>query len=296
MCIRVVRSLDARSRVSKRFRNALAAACVAALPFGFAIPSTDARADDRLPAKVAATYTISFNGFIIGSFRFNSEVKGGQYTLNGDAELSALLGAFKWRGISQASGAVSKQGPKPEDYTLAFNGSARSGSIKIGFDKKGVTSASVVPPFPVASDEVPLERSHLNGALDPLTAVMALTFGSADNPCGQTLAIFDGKQRFNLSLTPRDERVVSYPGGTRRAASVVCGVRYQPLGGYQLNAQTQRLAQSSGIEIAMLPLPRQNIAVPQEITIPTGVGNVVLAADKISVTDRNQKTALLQGY
>lgn len=249
----------------------------------------------RMPEKVNAVYAISFNGFDIGSFKFEANVDGESYILNGDAELSALLGAFKWRGISRASGRVSGSGPKPADYTLAFNGSGRSGSIKVGFDGKGVTSASIVPPIPVASDEVPLQRKHLSGALDPLTAVMALTFGSAANPCDRKLAIFDGKQRFDLQLSKRGEKAASaFPGESRaRGMSVVCGVDYRPLGGFQMTAQTEQLAKSTGIEISMLPVAGSNLAVPQEVRIPTSVGSVVLTAEKISVTDGSKRRVAL---
>jgi len=249
----------------------------------------------RTPDRVDAVYSISFNGFNIGSFTFEATVDGNSYTLNGDAELSALLGAFKWRGISRATGRVAESGPKPEDYTLAFDGTGRSGSIKVGFDRKGVNSASIVPPFPVASDEIPLQRKHLSGALDPLPAVMALTFGSASDPCGQKLAIFDGKQRFDLQLKKRGVRAAkTFPGETRsRGTSVVCAVDYRPLGGFRMTAQTEQLAKSTDIEISMLPVESANVAVPQEVRIPTGMGSVILTAEKISITNGSKRRVAL---
>lgn len=249
-----------------------------------------------MPEKVDALYAITFNGFNIGSFKFEASLKGQTYTLNGDAELSAMLGAFKWRGISRATGRLAGAQPKPSDYSLAFKGTGRSGSIKVGFDGKGVRSASIVPPIPVAHDEIPLQRKHLSGALDPLTAVMALTFGSAENPCGRKLSIFDGNQRFDLQLEQRGVREATvFPGEARpRGPSVVCTVDYRPLGGFRMTAQTEQLAKSSGIEISMLPVSNANVAVPQEVRIPTSVGSVVLSVEKISITDSSKrKVALL---
>ncbi len=273
------------TRVVRR-TSTLAATCAAV--FALSAANTASAGSKAVPAEVEATYQIAFNGFNIGSFKFRSETDGQSYSLNGDAELSALLGAFKWRGVSRAAGRMSNGRPLPAGYTLAFRGNARSGSIRLGFNDNTVTSASVVPPFPVTSDEVPLRRQHLKDALDPLTAVMALTFGSAENPCGQSLSIFDGKQRFDLALSYRGTR----PAGTARKA-VVCGVDYRPLGGYRANAQTRELASSNGIEIALLPVPKANIAVPQEIVIPTGYGNVVLSADKVQVKDENKRRIAL---
>lgn len=255
--------------------------------------------DAEVPSKINAVYSIAFNGFNIGSFRFESEVKGSTYVLNGDAELSALLGAIKWRGVSRSAGTIHKDGPQPSGYSLNFNGNARSGSVKVGFGEGNVTSASIIPPFMIASDEVPLKRQHLKDALDPLSAVMALTFGAARKPCDQKLAIFDGKQRFDLALSYRGKRAQSgFPGqsGGKKTA-IICAVRYKPLGGFRPTGETTHLAKSNDIEIAMLPVPSANIAIPQQVTIPTSYGHVVLSAEKISVENgRRRDVALLNGY
>lgn len=286
-----------KARASILLRTGLASAALAAGLLPFTNSSVLAAGRD-VPSTVNAVYSISFNGFDIGSFKFNSEVRGSTYSLNGDAELSALLGAFKWRGVSRSSGKLSKNGLKPADYAFNFNGSSRSGSIKVGFDRSGVTSASIVPPIPVMAGEVPLQRSHLKGALDPLTAVMALTIGSdKSNPCGKKLAIFDGKQRFDLQLAYRGTKTIGgFPGQQRSGAqSVICSVRYKPLGGYQLNSQTRQLASATGIEISMLPVKGGALVVPQEVRIPTSVGSVVLTAQSVNVTEAGKrKVALLE--
>ena len=295
MCACVVRS-NLTSRVGHRVREtvwpavlSIAALC---LTHGPALSG-----QTRIPAQVSAVYGISFNGFSIGSFKFDSKVDGKRYALNGDAELSALLGAFQWRGISQTSGKVSRSGPKPSGYLMSFKGTGRSGSIKVGFDRKGVKSASIIPPIPVAKDEVPLQRGHLQGAIDPLSAVMALSLGSGTRPCAQRLSVFDGKQRFDLKMSYRGQRpapkVAGQPGLAK--TMTVCSVRYQPLGGYRMTSTTKQLAQSDGLEVSMLPVPGANFAVPHEIRIPTSYGSIVLLAEKINVTDRHKRRLALLG-
>lgn len=251
----------------------------------------------RLPARVSAVYAITFNGFNIGSFKFDFKVDGKRYTLDGDAELSALLGAFKWRGISRTSGKVGRKRPKPSRYLMSFKGTGRSGSIKVGFDRKGVKSASIVPPIPVAADEIPLQPNHLQGAIDPLSAVMALSLGSGTRSCAQKLSIFDGKQRFDLKLSYRGQKAApQVPGQSGLAKSMtVCSVHYQPLGGYRMTSTTKQLSQSDGLEIAMLPVPGANFAVPHEIRIPTSYGSIVLLAEKIHIMDRHRRRLALLG-
>ncbi|MDX2290136.1 MAG: DUF3108 domain-containing protein [Hyphomicrobiaceae bacterium] len=247
-----------------------------------------ARAADPWPAHVAAQYAIIFNGFDLGSFRFRADVKDGTYALNGDAEISALLGTFKWRGVTKAEGRVGA-GPKPSDYIFAFNANSRAGSIKLDFDGKGPKSVSIVPPMPDHADTVPLKPQHLSGALDPLSAVMALTRPQSGEPCAQKLAVFDGKQRFDLQLSKRRvERI-----GTGETV-VVCGVRYLPIGGYRQNAETQRMAASGDIEVTLRRVAGANINIPHEISIPTIAGTVRLVAKAVDVamTPPVQKLAL----
>ena len=151
--------------------------------------------------------------------------------------------------------------------------------------------------MPVAADEVPLQRSHLKGAIDPLSAVMALSLGSGTKPCAQKLSIFDGKQRFDLKLSYRGQRpapkVAGRPGLAK--SMTVCSVQYLPLGGYRMTSTTKQLAQSDGLEISMLPVPGANFAVPHEIHIPTSYGSIVLLAEKINVTDRYKRRLALLG-
>ncbi len=295
MYARVVRS-NLTSRVGRTAHVAVwpAALSIAALCLSHN-PAITGQA--RLPASVSAVYAISFNGFSIGSFKFDSKVDGKRYSLNGDAELSALLGAFRWQGMSQTFGKLGRAGPKPKGYLMSFKGTGRSGSIKVGFDRKGVQSALIIPPIPVAADEVPLQRSHLQGAIDPLSAVMALSLGSGTRPCVQKLSIFDGKQRFDLKLSYRGQRAAPKVLGQPRLGKsmIVCSVQYQPIGGYRMTSTTKQLARSDGLEIAMLPVPGANFAVPHEIRIPTSYGSIVLLAEKINITDRYKRRLALLG-
>ena len=65
-----------------------------------------AGASQPFPAQVHAVYRIEFNGFNVGTFEFVSSVQGSNYTLSGDAKLSALLGAFRSVRDSQFSARI----------------------------------------------------------------------------------------------------------------------------------------------------------------------------------------------
>jgi len=50
-------------------------------------PAARAEPAGPWPAQVNAVYSITFNGFDIGTFEFNSAVNGQAYALTGDAKL-----------------------------------------------------------------------------------------------------------------------------------------------------------------------------------------------------------------
>lgn len=248
-----------------------------------------AAAEPAWPSHVAATYKIAFNGFDIGRFAFEASVRSGRYTLNGNAEISALLGFVKWQGLTRTSGRVAGNKATPEAYSFDYQSSAKSGNVRFGFREGNVTAITMDPPLEKMEDVVPLERGHLNGVLDPLTAVMAMTRPASDNPCQQKLSIFDGQQRFDLATTPVGSRqiVERQPSGQPGVAHV-CEMRYRPISGYKRGKETDDMVRTLKIEVALRPVPDANLFVPHEIKIPTLVGSAVLKLDKIDILTSNQ--------
>ncbi|HRY05577.1 MAG TPA: DUF3108 domain-containing protein [Hyphomicrobiaceae bacterium] len=265
-------------------RLGLAAAGVLAL-FGLSgSHHASAAGDVDWPSHVSALYSISFNGFDLGRFAFQADVRAKSYTLSGDAEISALLGFVKWQGLTRTAGHISGAKALPSGYAFDFSSSGKSGSVSMSFRNGAVRSALASPPLPTTPDMVPVERSQLKGVLDPLTAVMVMTRPAGDNPCNQRLPIYDGLQRFDLIATPAGTRQLSGQQGILH----VCEMRYRPISGYKRGSETEELARSLKIEIAMLPVPNAGLYVPHEIKIPTLVGSAVLKLQKIDIVTSNQ--------
>ncbi len=238
----------------------------------------------KWPAEVRADYGISFNGFEIGHFRLKSKVSGGRYVLDGDAELSALLGAFHWRGITRSSGRISAGSLKPEGYVFNFKSGAKNGMIGMSFGKYGVKSVSMVPQIPVGAGEIPVTPKHLKHVFDPLTSVMVMAAGVKGNPCAAKIPVFDGKQRFDLVLShKRRETLPLWKTGGRPVHLHVCSVKYRPIAGFKRNKAVAAMAGSTAIEIAMRSVARTGMFIPHRITIPTIAGPVDLIAKKFDI-------------
>lgn len=232
------------------------------------------------PVSVDAGYRVTLNGFDLGTFTFKSNVGADAYTLHTHVELSALLGVFRWTGTTNVSGAIEAKRPAPSDFRFTYESSVRNGSVIMGFDNNTVDHVTVLPVVREPEDTVPLERKHLSNVLDPLSAILVLTHSDAQTPCGRTVAIFDGKQRFNISL--HDPRRVALPG-TKGETAIVCRVKYTPLSGYRANSETRQLAGSKDIEITFRMVPAAKLMVPQSVTLPTGAGTARIDLERINI-------------
>ena len=274
-------------RISKAIFRLFAG--LAALTFG----AGPGQAADAVawPAKVTAIYAITFNGLEFGKFVFKSDTTAAKYTIAGDAKLSAMFGAFSWRGLTKSVGAVSAGKPTPAAYAFSFDGGEKKGRVDMFFKANAVDTVKVVPPPKPGKKLVEVTKAHLQGVLDPLSAIMALSVAPSGkvagvNPCQRPpLAIFDGKQRFNLTLSSKRREIVKSSDGTTKSVAFVCGVKYEPISGYSpTNSETKYMASNSGIEIWMVPVPQARIFVPYEIIIPTWAGEAVLTSDTIRIS------------
>lgn len=257
--------------------------------------ATTTQAAEGWPESVRALYDVNFNGINVGTFEFNSEARGATYTLAGKASLSLLLGAFKWSGDTRSSGNLGGVAPKPSGFTFDFKSNSKSGSTKMSFADDTVTSVNHVPPPKVRDNIVPILAQHLKGTLDPLSAILLLSKGTAANPCTRRLPIYDGKQRFDLMLAPRGEVQLSekQPSG-QPGTGYVCKVRYLPIAGHKADEETKYMSKSDSIEIILRPIPSANVFVPYQITIPTIAGAATLVSRRVDiVTSTRQQIALV---
>ena len=271
-------------------------ASLAALAVLASAASAHAEPRQAWPSRVHAIYRIDFNGFDIGAFEFNADINGQSYALRGETQLSALLGAFKWRSVTQSAGLVTLDLPRPAGYTFDFAGTGKSGSVQMGFSGDAVSQLMHVPAYMPQPGTIPVREPQLKGVFDPLSAVLALSRSPDENPCGRRLPIFDGKHRFDLTLTYlRQERVAETRPSGQPGHAHVCRVRYVPIAGHRMNEETRALAASAGVEIWLRPVPSANLFIPHQITVPTGAGPATLTSQRVDiVTTRNEQIALIK--
>jgi len=279
-----------RTRCRRGIKAFAAVAALLATPL-FPAFAQDQHPSGALPGRIDAQYTIALGAFDLGAFKFEQRRKGKTYTLKSVVELSALLGAFEWRGITQTTGSIAGGKPRPENYAFDFRSKGRGGLIRMAFEKGNVVGLSAIPSAPVGGAMVPLKDSHTKSVLDPLTAILTLSQTHGSKPCGRTLPIFDGKQRFNLTFKFR--RHEALPNAARGQRGIVCQIKYKPLGGYVANSDTRKYAAENNIEIAFRAVSG-GVMVPYRLSLPTVIGTARLDLRKLSVGPGRSRVASAQ--
>ena len=141
---------------------------------------------------------------------------------------------------------------------------------------------------------MPIKPEHLKSVIDPLTAVLVTTRAKGGSPCGRRLAIFDGKQRFDLLTTPAGQQKVpeARPSG-QPAIGYVCKVRYVPVAGYKDTEDFRSTINNSSAEIALRPVPSANLLVPYRITVATKWGTATMMLHRMDIVTPGQKQIAL---
>ena len=256
-----------------------------------AVPAASVSAAEpaRWPANVAASYRLYFNGFDVGKYQFQSTFNGKVYTATSNASISALFGAFTWKGQIASSGQLDPAKPKPMRYQLTFKSKSKEGSVTLGFDKDAIKSVALVPNKKPNPEAVPVKEADLKGVFDPMSAILAMTHAGGGKPCERTIPIFDGKSRFNLIMSYKGEQKIAdknAPGGSGRL--VVCNVKYQPIAGHKPKDFQNTWVDYDGMEIALRPVPQAHTFVPYKVTIPTTLGSAVMSAEQVTITSADK--------
>ena len=267
--------------------SVLLAACFISSPHaGSAGDKSVVRAADAWPVSVEAHYRLRYNGINVGHLHVTSKAEGGGYTLSGSGRVSALFGAVKWVGSSKVSGVVHDNEPAPASYAFDWQRNRKRGEIRMSFRNWAATDVAVTPPPGPHLDDVPLKERDRRGVFDPVSAVLMLTRVDHRPPCNRRVAVFDGKQRYDIVLTPKRTVSLPAPAGAGSETAHVCRATYEPVAGHRDNADTKTYASNRDVEVVLRRVAGSGLLIPYSVTVPTSWGTGSMVTEKIDVVTR----------
>jgi hypothetical protein len=237
----------------------------------------------RAQGKLEARYTASVGGIPLGKGAWIIEIGESQYSAAASGQVSGVLRAVtSGEGQAAARGALNSGHPVPQSYAVHVTAGDQSDDVRMTLNSGTVKELAVEPTFPPTPDRVPVTDVHRKGIIDPMSAGLMPVGGTGDvlvpEACQRTLPIFDGRQRFDLTLAfKRLDKVSSDKG--YHGPVVVCQVLYQPLAGHRPSRYAIKyLMEQRDMEIWLAPIVGTRILVPYRIQVPTVLGSAVLEA------------------
>ncbi len=248
-------------------------------------------------ASLKVTYAITLGGLSLGNASLDGTFDDSRYDMTLSGRLTGLMGALSGGLTAGATARGAVSGSKL--LSSGFSASGRSGSservVQMGVAGGNITSVSIVPPFQGDRGErVPVTDADRRGVTDPLSGAVAVAANRAKPDeaanCARTIPVFDGTQRFDITLSYTGTRFVRKPGYTGNV--LVCQVRYLPIAGHRTDRPSVQFMQDNrDMSVWLAPVEGTRLLVPIRISVPTTVGVSVVEAEQW-VLDKGEGRAL----
>jgi hypothetical protein len=214
-------------------------------------------------------YDLSVAGVPVGEAWLTVAMRDGRYAAQGSADFGFLF--WGGQGVARAEGALEDGALRPAEYRLTYEGVTRPGRVSIDFDGARAVRWDREPPIPpeFAEGRVEVTEAHLDGVLDPLSALVipAAPDAAPEALCARVLRVFSGYTRFDLELR----------GATVEADGVACDVRYTPVAGHRPDSNgVKRMSRPDALAISLAPVA-PGVWGPKRVAIATRFGTAELA-------------------
>ena len=246
--------------------------------------------------RLEAQYTMTLAGLPIGQGTWVIDLSDRQYSSAATGGTTGLLRAFSGgEGGTTVQGSLQAGKPVQSAYAATIKSSRKTDEIRLTASNGKVSDLKLDPPRDIDAERVPITEDDQRNVLDPMTATLLRVPGSgnplAPEACQRTLAIFDGRLRYDLQLAfKRMDQVKADKG--YQGQVVVCAVYFSPIAGHiPSRAAVKYMSKLRDIEVWLAPIAGTRVLVPFRIASPTPVGSAVLEATQfVSVAVPSKET------
>jgi len=228
------------------------------------------------PVEASASYVVTLGGINVAMLTVELSDDGRRYGLDLSANVAGL-GSLVASGTAKASARGSSSGAAlvSDTFDLETRANGEVFTVDVSFANRAVSGFKVEPPVLDTYDRVPLERSHLSGVGDFLSAFV-LKGGALDSSlCQRRMNIFTGVERFNITMGFVDTDEATSPRTGYQGPVVLCSVDYQPVSGHYTTSEiTNYLAETSRILIWYAPLGQSGYYIPYRVLLGTSMGDL----------------------
>ena len=223
-----------------------------------------------------AAYVLTLGGINIATMNVGLKDDGARYSLDLSANVAGL-GAVVASGTAKASASGSSTGSKlaAQAFNLQTRANGESFDIDVTYSGGNVGTFKVEPPIVDNYDRIPLERRHLTGVSDFLSAFVLKGTALDKSLCDRNMGIFTGVERFNIAMRYAGEDTATSARTGYQGPVVLCSVDYNPVSGHFTSSDiTNYLADSDRIIIWYAPLGTTGYFIPYRVLLGTNMGDL----------------------
>ncbi|GGF81421.1 hypothetical protein GCM10007301_46960 [Azorhizobium oxalatiphilum] len=255
-----------------------------------ALPLAAARADGKLTAR----YTLSVAGVEVGRANIAVEATDTTYQIAGTGRVSGIARALSsGKGSAAAKGAFSVSKVNPSVFAMSAEADGKPESIRLGIVGNVAKEVEVEPKPKPMPDRIEVTDAHLANVVDPMSGAFVYVPGTVDMAsaaaCDRTIPVFDGRQRYDVTLSYlRTEQVKA--GKTYAGPAVVCRASYFPVAGHRPTRSTVKyMTENKEMFVWLVPIAGTRMMAPFKVSIATMIGTAVLEASSFE-TEAKGKT------
>jgi hypothetical protein len=233
--------------------------------------------------------TLYAGGVTLGKVDLNTKITGDQYHSVSNLQTSGVVNAF-WQSEIQATstGTLAPKNFHPALYDSFYTGrSDKKQEVSLTYDNGGPVRLFADPPYSTTGYEV--TPAQQKGTIDPLSAITMMVSGvvaSADNPCGVTLPVFDGRRRYDADLTKVKDTTVSMDNGLYKGKALLCEIHYKQLAGYKPKVLKDGASfPVINAWVATFPsaVTGRNYVIPLRVWAVTSYGTIAAVASSVKI-------------
>jgi hypothetical protein len=251
--------------------------CLLALPLLAATPVA-------AQVNASASYVVTISGVNIAQMDIELADTGNRYSLDLSARVSGF-GAIVASGTAtaQAGGALTSAGLVSDTFSLETRANGERFTVGVDFANRAVTAFKVDPPVLDTWDRIPLERRHLTGVGDFLSAFVLRGRALDAELCNRRAEIFTGVERFTIRMAHAGNDEATSPRTGYQGPVVLCSLDYDPISGHYSQSEiTNYLADSQRMLVWFAPLGTTGYFIPYRAIVGTGSGDLSMVLTKLT--------------
>lgn len=258
-------------------------------------PAPARAAETMSPRILDLTYDVYLGGLHIFTFDVDMALRPDRYRVTAEGGTQGMVGwLYEWQTKLAAEGLDRNGRVEPQRYDVESNWQGNLRTVQLGFAEQGrYDLQQTPPPEPDPDIEGELPESLPEGTVDPLSLAIAASRALQRNGrCDQTLPVFDGRRRYDLTLKHVDAATLpASEYSIYQGPAVRCSFSMKRISGFRKTWKARRPVDASPPTIWVAQIREDLPPVPVRYDGAIALGNIVIHLSKAQMRTGSDEAA-----